>query len=393
MIVAYLYAIVTLVYTMRMFKKERVYLDSAAGTTGNPSSPHAEGRAAREMLETARTDIARMLEVQADDVLFTSGATESNALAILGTVRATTREGEKHVLYLPSAHASLVGNAKRLEEEGAIVEPLQIRDGRVDTDALATQLRSETVLVTMDAVCGETGTVWNTREVAEVLRAKRISFFTAPVLHVDASQTPWTENMTRAHFGADLLTFDGAKVGPRGIGLLVAHRTMPIRSLYEGGGQERGVRPGSEAPELAREMAAALRAAATGRTAFAKTASAARASLLDTLSAALGAVVVNAGETTVPNIVNLSFPGLDTDYLVTLLDTAGYAVSTKSACETDSTEGSRAVCLLTGDRDRAKATVRVSWSPATRERDLARFASALVQSVLFLRGIDTPARR
>ena len=152
----------------------RTYLDRAAGASGNPSSPHEEGRRARKILEDARTAIARLVEVQSDDVIFTSGATEANALAVLGHVRALRAAGKKnlHVLYLPSSHASIVENVKLLAEEGVDIEALPIANYRVDTEALKKMVREETVLVSMDAVCGETGVVWNTREVADVLRRK-----------------------------------------------------------------------------------------------------------------------------------------------------------------------------------------------------------------------------
>ena len=99
------------------WRKKRIYLDYAAGVSGNPSSPHEEGRLAKKMLEDARTTIARLIEVQSDDIIFTSGATESNALAILGHMRALKAVGKKdmHILYLPSAHASIVENAKLRE--------------------------------------------------------------------------------------------------------------------------------------------------------------------------------------------------------------------------------------------------------------------------------------
>ena len=157
-----------------MFWKRRIYLDYASGVAGNPSSPHGEGRRAKKKLEDARTTIARLVEVQPDDVIFTSGATEANALAILGYVRALlhlkTYPSPLHVLYLPSAHASVVENMKLASEHGVAIEALPIKDMRVDCEVLKTMLRPETKLVSMDAVCGETGIVWNTREVAEGLR-------------------------------------------------------------------------------------------------------------------------------------------------------------------------------------------------------------------------------
>ncbi|MHB8709973.1 MAG: cysteine desulfurase family protein [Minisyncoccota bacterium] len=386
-----------------MFWKKRTYLDTAAGVSGNPSSPHEEGRRAKQVLEDARTTIARLIEVQSDDVIFTSGATESNALAILGHVRALRAAGKKdiHVLYLPSAHASLVENAKLLAIEDVVVEELPVKDYRVDIDALSKMLRDETALVSMDAVCGETGVVWNTREVGEVLKKFRTgalkkesaraarpiqhSFFSAPVLHVDASQAPLTEKITRAHFGADMLTFDASKVGDvRGIGVLIAHRTIPLAPLYKGGGQERGLRPGSEVPELAAKFAAALRAAVRGREAFRISAARERTRLIDFIKKTIPNVCIQEGRAQAPHILNLSLPGRDTDYLVALLDEAGFAVSTRSACETNSEEGSRVVLALTGDPIRARATLRISWGPGVRPRELGRFAKALVRAVAFI---------
>ena len=344
----------------------------------------------KKKLETARTDIARLAEVQADDVIFTSGATESNALAILGYVRARRMlagadmpgRSNMHVLYLPSAHASVVENVKSLAAEGITVEALPIRDYRVDTDALANMVRPETVLISMDAVCGETGVIWNTREVRQALDTARGGAAAARVLlHVDASQAPLTEKITRDHFGADLLTFDASKVAPQhGCGVLIAHRTIPLAPLYNGGGQERGLRPGTESPELAAKFAAALSAAAKGRESFRASAERARARLVERIPC----VLMNEGRAQAPQVVNFSLPGRDTDYLVALLDEAGFAVSTRSACVTDSEEGSRAVFALTGDRERARSTLRISWGPRTRGRDIARFAEALRRAAAFI---------
>lgn len=379
-----------------MLWKRRVNLDVAAGVSGNPSSPHQEGRRAKEMLESARTTIARLVEVQPDDVVFTSGATEGNALAMIGHIRAlrllagsdTAGRNNMHVLYLPSAHASIIENAKLLAEEGIAIEALPIRENSVDTEALAKLIRPETVLVSMDAVCGETGIVWNTREVAQTLHTHAKS----ARLHVDASQAPWTEKLTRAHFDADMLTLDSSKVCPeRGIGALVAHRTIPLVSLYRGGGQERGLRPGSESPFLARSFAKALSAAVAGRESFRASAYRERTQLVASIKRDISNVYIQEGHVSpsdmkgqAPNIVSVSLPGRDTDYLVALLDEAGFAVSTRSACETDSDEGSRAVFALTGDRERALSTLRISWAPGVRASQLRRFAVALTRAVGFI---------
>jgi cysteine desulfurase len=361
-----------------MFWNRRVYLDYAAGVKGNASSPHEEGRAAKQRLEAAREKIARLCDVKSDDVIFTSGATEANALAILGHVRAVRKihKNNAHALYLPSAHASIVENMRLLQAEGVIVEALPIREGRVDIEALRTMLAPSTVLISMDAVCGETGVVWNTREVAEVLKSKKIR------LHVDASQAPLTQKITRSHFGADMLTFDALKVSKiRRIGCLVVHRTILLEPLYRGGGQERGLRAGSEAPHAAEMFAEGLESVVKGREAFVTRAAVARSELLAELLKRVPEALVNEGRDQSPNILNISLPGYDTDYIVALLDDMGFAVSTKSACETDSEEGSRAVLALTGDIERAKSTLRISWGPETSARDLNQLVLALAKSL------------
>ena len=388
----------------------RTYLDRAAGASGNPSSPHEEGRRAKKILEDARTNIAHLVEVQSDDIIFTSGATEANALAILGHVRALRANGKNnmHALYLPSSHASVVENMKLLAEEGVAIEALPIAHYRVDTETLEKMMRKETVLISMDAVCGETGVVWNTREVAEILRKShrgKVIFslargtaatreendFPAVLLHIDASQAPLTEKISRAHFGADMLTFDASKVSAtRGIGALIAHRTISLLPLYGGGGQERGLRSGSEAFELARNFADDLRIALKNREAFRASAERERAQLIKFIVETIPNVYINEGRSQAPHILNISLPGRDTDYMVALLDEAGFAVSTRSACETDSEDGSRSVFALTGDRERAHATVRISWGPSVRPRELTRFKKALAAEVAF---IDSDGRR
>ncbi len=402
-----------------MFKKKRLYLDAAAGVSANASSPHAEGRAAREELEAARVRIARLVEAKPDDVLFTSGATEANALAILGTVcsrqKVVGRDTRLHAMYLPSAHASVVENMKLLAEEarppwafgrGVEIEPLPIKGCQVDCDALEEMLRPETVLVSMDAVCGETGVVWNTREVSQVLGkargGKRFSGSlghgpqslrkplptTGPCLHVDASQAVWIEKLTRAHFGADLMTLDASKVcETRGIGCLIAPRGIPLVPLYRGGGQERGLVPGSEAPTLASAFVEGLVRAAEGREVFRAEAASARGALVAAIRAGISEVLVNeapASAAQAPHILNISLPGRDTDYLIALLDEAGFATSTKSACETESGEGSRAVLVLFGDPIRAASTLRISWGPQVVGSDLQRFARALIDACVFI---------
>jgi cysteine desulfurase len=353
--------------------------EKAKKADGNPSAPHAEGRAAKDILEAARTTIARLAEAKTDSVIFTSGATEANNLAIQGHIIALRRTGVKsiHILYLPTAHASVI---ETLNAYNIQIEPLVLTDGTVDMKALSKQIRPDTALVAIDAVCGETGTRFDTRDVRRTLDAKRKGI----ALHVDASQLPLVESFELTRLGADTLTLDAQKVGGvRGIGVLIVRHGHALAPIMHGGGQEQGLRPGTELPAHAAAFAAALEEAKKSREAFAKRARFARALLIKTIQAAIPDAVVNEGKEFSPHILNISFPGRDTDYAAALLDKDGFAVSTKSACETDA-EGSRVVLALTGDAERAGSSLRISFGSKTSKEDMKRFASALVRTIRFL---------
>lgn len=377
-----------------MLTRPRIYLDHASAVPvsprakaafvgamavfGNPGAPHAEGRQARRIVEEARTTLARLAEVKSDAVIFTSGATEANALAIQGTIKGSTVESP-HVLYLPTAHSSVTEAVEALRSSGVAVEPLTLSDAQIDLEALKNQLRPETVLVAIDAVCGETGTRYRTRDVRRVLDASKSS----AVLHVDASQLPRVESFERMRLGADLIALDAQKVGGvRGVGALIAPRSVRLSPIVYGGGQERGLRPGSEPSALIAAFAEALRETEKSRERFAVDALHMREELLQNLNPISG-LVVNGGAEVVPHILNISLLGRDTDYLIALLDEAGFAVSTKSSCETD-TEGSRVVLAQTNDPERAASTVRISWGRETKAADLEKFARALKKAVEFL---------
>ncbi len=381
-------------------RSRRTYLDWAAAAPvsrgserayrrvaplfGNPSSPHAEGRRAKDALEDARVRIARLAGVKADSVIFTAGATEANALAILGQVRALVDGGRDakdiHVLYLPSAHASTRGCMDQLRSMGVAVEALTLTDGGIDLSALARQIRPETALVTLEVVCGETGTRFDTRGVRQALDRSGVRVR----VHADASQLPLAESFELTRIASDTLTLDAQKVGGvRGIGVLLAPRQVTLSPLMLGGGQERGLRPGTPSPALASAFAEALEESAVTHASFALRARGMRERLLARIEKDVKDAVRNGGKEAVPHILNVSLLGRDTDYLAALLDEAGFAVSTRSACATDE-EGSNAVLAFTGDAKRASSTLRISWGPATRERDLDRFADVLVLAVRFL---------
>lgn len=385
-------------------QKKRIYLDWAAAAPvsasamkvvaktltsfGNPSSPHKEGQEAHALLLDARVRVARLAGVKPDAVIFTSGATEANAIAILGHVRALISSGRSkeamHVLYVPSAHASTRGCMSELQKWGIAVEPLDVSGGIINLARLKEQIRPETVLVALEVVCGETGTRFDTRGVRQVLDSVVREGNARIRLHADASQVPLVESFELTRIASDTLTLDAQKVGGvRGIGVLLAPRQVPLMAVLPGGGQERGLRPGSEPVMLAGAFAVALEEAYEGHASFMLRSGGMRDRLAARLTNEIPACIVNGGKEHAPHILNISLANRDTDYLAALLDEAGFAVSTRSACATDE-EGSVAVLAYTSDLKRAAATLRISWGPSVTERELDRFFDALVRAVRFV---------
>jgi cysteine desulfurase len=387
--------------------KKGIYLDCAAAhpvrpralraflraisAYGNPGAPHEHGRRALAVLEEARSAIARELGAKSDAVIFTSGATESNALALEGYIQALIARGKRpeeiHVLYLETQHSSVVRVIKKISALGVNTEPIPRKDFEVDLQALKERIVPTTALISMDAVCGETGTLFDTRAVRHLLDEARKGSENKIIFHVDATQAPLTERMDRTRLGADLISFDAQKIGGvRGIGALIAPRHIPLSAIVEGGGQERGLRSGTPSPALARAFALALTEASGERESFTKRALLMRASLIEAIHS-IPNTVVNSGTNVSPHILNVSFLGRDTDYLAALLDERGISVSTRSACETDA-EGSRVVLAYMSDALRATSTLRISMHAHTTKKEIRKFIRALTACVAFL---DTPS--
>jgi len=388
---------------MALWRKTRVYLDHAAATSplsvayraftdaqkeyGNPSSLHQEGVRARALLENARTRIARMLGVRSSGIVYTSGATEANNLAIRGIIEFLHTEGrayeDMHVLYHEGAHTSLVEAVLALQALGVLLEPLQTLRGDVDTKKLQAQLTKHTVLVAMESVSGETGLVFSTRDVRRVLDMHAKNLGIRVLLHVDGSQAPRVRSVVLESLGADTLALDAQKIGGvRGIGLLALQHHVRLSPMLHGGSQEHGLRPGTEQPSLACAFTEALIESKNTSEHFIAHASALR-SLCETYIGEIPNAQIHASANQAPHILNVSFVGRDTDYLLFLLDSKGFAVSTKSACESDK-EGSRMVQIQTGNKALADSTLRISFAPKTKKSDIDRFGKALTESIRFL---------
>ena len=286
-----------------------------------------------------------------------------------------------HVLSVEGAHSSVSEAVQAMKEKGVQVESVALDEGTIHIPELKRRIRNETILISLERVMSETGVQLPTRDVRRMVDTFGSS---KPLLHVDASQAPFIDSIERTHLGADLLTFDAQKVGGvRGIGALVMGPGISLAPVLYGGGQEQGLRPGTPSPALAISFATALEEVEQGREAFVMRSRKIRTQLLTQLTSSAPHIVVNEGKEHAPHIVNISVLGRDTDYLLALLNEAGFAVSNRSACDTDSTS-SRGVLALTHDEKRAAHTLRISWGPQTKDRELTAFGRAFTESVSFI---------
>ncbi|RYZ08804.1 MAG: cysteine desulfurase [Myxococcales bacterium] len=329
---------------------------------GNPASIHGSGRAARDVVETAREELARLVGASARDVIFTSGGTEANNLALRRAPALVTSALE---------HPSVTRVAEALEAEGRPVRWLPVREsGWVEPEAVREALAGlpTATVVAVAAVNHETGVVQPVPAIAELVRAAGAR------LHVDAVQA--VGKLPAEHWaGADTFAVAAHKLrGPKGIGALVHRPERAPKPLLLGGSQERGRRAGTVDPVAAAGFRVAAAWAARSMPARTEI-----ATLRDAFEAALvgrGARVNGEGAPRLGHVSNVSFPGVAGDELVAALDLLGVAVSSGSACSAGTTEPSKVIAAMVGVA-RAREAVRVSLGDTTTAEELARALSAL----------------
>lgn len=365
-----------------------VYLDHAATTPlreevlaamqpwqgeafGNASSLHRWGRAAHAALEGARAEVAAALGARPAEIFFVRGGTESDNLAVIGSIRAKASSGRPVLVVSAVEHSAVLDAAAHVADLGvADVRVVDVSpDGALDLDALATMIEGREATVSVMWVNNETGLTLPVADVARVARAHGATF------HTDAAQAVGKVPVDLRDVPADLLTATGHKInGPKGTGVLFVREGTPLRPILFGGGQERGLRPGTEDVSGAVGFATALRLAVREREV-----NAARLSRLrDVLEAALAARIpglrVNcAGGPRSPHVISVGIPDADGAALLMALDLEGIAASGGSACHSGASRGSHVIAALYGDDDPA-ATIRFSLGLRTTEADVLRAA-------------------
>jgi cysteine desulfurase len=322
---------------------------------GNPASTtHAAGRRAAEAVERARGQVAGILGARSGEVLFTSGATESNNLALRGVAEAAReRHGRAHVVTCAVEHKSILDTAADLERRGIAVTVLPVdRDGRVDPEEIRRALGPETCLVSIQFANSEIGTVQPMEEIGRVCAAARIP------LHSDAAQAVGRLPVDVGGQRIQLLSLSGHKLyGPKGVGALVCHRRVRLRSQITGGGQEKDRRSGTVNVPGVVGLAAALELAASDREEEAARLGALRDALWEGIRRRIPHVKLNGHrQHRLPNNLNVSFRDVEGEALLTSLK--GFALSSGSACTSGQSHGSHVVRALGGPAEDAHSSIR-----------------------------------
>lgn len=346
-------------------------------TFGNPSSIHRAGQLARQKLERSRRVAAEAIGALPAEIVFTSGGTESNNLAILGLVR-NMGSASKHVITTAIEHPAVLEPIRQLQREGVAVTVLPVnRSGCIQPADLARELRPETVLVSVMHANNETGVIQPLDAVVEVVREHRARGHEI-YLHSDGVQALAKLPMSAASSGADLYSASAHKLfGPKGVGLLYVRKGVPLAGVQFGGRHERERRAGTENVPAIVGFARALEI----NSPYAPTA---RDHFESALLSVLHDVEVN-GDNRLPNTSNLYFPGVSGEALTIALDMKGIAVSTGSACSSGSIEPSPVLLAMGRSKAEARRCVRFSFGRDQTVADAEILANAVIACVNQLR--------
>ncbi|GAB2983685.1 cysteine desulfurase family protein [Nocardioides montaniterrae] len=365
-----------------------VYLDHAATTpmvdaaieamtrqlrdVGNASSLHASGRRARRIVEESRETVARALGCRPGEVVFTSGGTEADNLALKGLfwARRDADPGRVRILSTAVEHHAVLDPLVWLEEhDGAVVELVPVdADGRLDVAALRASVEREPQTVALISVMWANNEVGTLQPLDEVVALAGLHGI--PV-HTDAVQAVGAVAVDFAASGVDALSLSGHKLGgPQGVGALVVRREVVLTPLLHGGGQERDVRSGTlDVPAVA-GLAAAVEEAVKRQPEYADRVSALRQRLVDGVLREVPDAELNGTEDRLPGNVHLSFPGCEGDSLLMLLDAQGIECSTGSACSAGVPQPSHVLLAMGRDSATARSSLRFSLGHTTTEADV-----------------------
>jgi cysteine desulfurase len=369
-----------------------IYLDNAATTMvdpevvkemdkynskfyGNASSMHHKGEEAHKALEKARAAIAKSINAEPEDIIFTSGGTESNNLAIKGVAfamkeKSNSQEKRNHIIITKIEHDCVLNAAKWLEKQGFVVTYLDVdKEGFVNVQDLERAIRPETILVSIIHGNNEIGTIQDIARLAEICRKNNVLF------HTDACQSYLKTEIDVVAQNLDLVTLNAHKLhGPKGVGALYVRKGIRLVPLNHGGGHEKGLRNGTEnipgivgfakAVEVAQKNKAKIKQIAKLKDYFIK-------KLLEIPDTKLNGPLPEAGiDKRLYNNVNISFRHIEGESIVAMLDLKGICASTGSACSSRTLDPSHVIMALSEDAERAHGSIRFSISKHTTKNEI-----------------------
>ncbi|MRX45440.1 cysteine desulfurase family protein [Agromyces kandeliae] len=353
------------------------------GAFGNPSSRHGVGEEAARALAWARDAVASVVGCRAGDVVFTSGGTEADNLAVIGLALASPRG--RHVVVSPVEHEAVLGAADALRRlHGFDLDEVEVdATGAVTPEALARVIRPDTTLVSVQLANNEVGTVNPIAQLAAIAHAS------GALMHTDAVQAAGWLPLAIDDLGVDALSLAGHKVGaPKGTGALIVRGRLPIEPVLHGGGQERGRRSGTENVAGAVAFATALRLAEDERADAAARVGAATTRFRELVAGAVpDAVPTGHPSHRLPGTVSYVFPGTSGEAVLLELERRGVVVSSGSACAAGSDEPSHVLTAMGFAPEVALTAVRFSFGGDVTMADAAAAASALAEAVSAVRGI------
>ena len=351
---------------------------------GNPSSSYSFGLAARAALTEARTTVADLLHARPEEIFFTSGGTESDNQAIISAALAGRRKGKMHLISTPFEHHAVLHSFEKLKAEGFSVTLLDVRsDGLVRPEELRAALREDTALVSIMLANNEVGTLQPVAEIGRICRGAGVPF------HTDAVQAAGHVPIDVEAMQIDMLSLSGHKFhAPKGVGALYVRKNLPVFRVLEGGGQERGKRPGTENVAGIVALAAALKESCEHMPRD----SAAVAQMRDTLVAELSKIphsqINGSMEHHVPGTVNICFEGIEGADLLLALDQKGVFASAGSACNAGSADPSHVLLAMGVPYELARGSLRLSIGEYNTPEEIQELCRIVPSCVAELRAVS-----
>lgn len=365
-------------------REVRETLDKVLSSTfGNASSIHTFGQDARRVLEESRETAATCIGAQPEEVIFTSGGTESDNLAIMGAAHALKDKG-RHIITTAIEHPAVLNCCSALEEEGFEVTYLPVDlECRVHPDWIFDAIRPDTVLITVMFANNETGSVQPIEEIGQIARQEGVVF------HSDAVQAVGKAQVSVDDLGVDLLSMSGHKIyGPKGTGGLYVRKGTAIHPLVYGGHHERNLRPGTENVPGIAAFTRAIELATDELPSSREHLELLKERLAGGIQERIDLVQRNGSrEACLPNILNMSFAGVDGEAMLLNLDLMGVAVSTGSACSSGSIEPSHVLLAMGVEPLLAQASLRFSFGRDNKEDEIDRVVEVLPDIVKRLRDL------